>query len=149
MKNQGQGDLDRGLPNMGQHIKILKGYGVPVVAAVNRFPTDTEADLKRLAAYCADLGVNTALSEGFTKGGARIKSTRRNRTRRHCQKSRAQCAAYVFAERATAEKVKKVAQKVYGADGVNFSEQAAKKLEEFPRGAMASCPSASQKHNIP
>src|SRR5581483_1812221 len=68
MKNQGEGDLDRGLPNMGQHIKILQGYGVPVVAAVNRFPSDTDADLKRLADYCANLGVTTALSEGFTKG---------------------------------------------------------------------------------
>src|SRR6266568_8348865 len=52
MKNQGEGDFERGLPNLGRHIEILKGFGVPIVAAVNRFPDDSESELKRLAAYC-------------------------------------------------------------------------------------------------
>src|SRR5579864_6134978 len=67
MKNQGNGDLERGLPNLARHIQILKGFGLPVVAAINRFPSDTDADLKRLAGYCADLGVTSAYSEGFAK----------------------------------------------------------------------------------
>src|SRR5207248_4114217 len=48
---------------------ILKNFGVPIVAAINRFPDDSESELKRLAAYCAERGVESALSEGFAKGG--------------------------------------------------------------------------------
>ena len=69
MKNQGEGDLERGLPNLGKHIEILKNFGVPIVAAINRFPDDSESDLKRLAAYCGERGLTAALSEGYAKGG--------------------------------------------------------------------------------
>src|SRR5215831_6507781 len=69
MKNQGEGNFERGLPNLGKHIEILRGFGVPLVAAINRFPDDSESELKRLAAYCAERGVESALSEGFAKGG--------------------------------------------------------------------------------
>src|SRR5256884_550704 len=69
MKNQGEGDLERGLPNLGKHIEILKNFGVPIVAAINRFPDDSESDLKRLAAYCGERDLTAALSEGYAKGG--------------------------------------------------------------------------------
>jgi formate--tetrahydrofolate ligase len=68
IRNQGEGDLERGLPNLGRHIDNLKGFGVPTIAAINRFPHDAEADLKRLQIYCADHGTTAALSEAFTKG---------------------------------------------------------------------------------
>jgi len=74
MKNQGEGVFERGLPNLGKHIEILKGFGVPIVAAINRFPDDSNSDLERLAAYCEERGVPTALSEGFTKGGPGAKT---------------------------------------------------------------------------
>jgi formate--tetrahydrofolate ligase len=131
MKNQGQGDLDRGLPNMGQHIKILKGYGVPVVAAINRFPSDTDADLNRLSAYCAELGVGTALSEGFTKGAPGSKALAETVLDAIDKHPAANVQPVYSLNEPLADKVKKVAQKVYGADGVNFSEQAAQKLEQF------------------
>src|SRR6476659_4329562 len=69
LRNQGEGDLDRGAPNLVRHIQNLKQFGVPTVVAINRFPTDTEADLNRLAEYCAQQGAVSALSEAFTKGG--------------------------------------------------------------------------------
>ena len=65
IRNQGEGDLERGLPNLGRHIDNLKSFGVPTIAAINRFPNDTDADLKRLEAYCAEHGILAALSEGF------------------------------------------------------------------------------------
>src|SRR5499427_101312 len=74
MKNQGEGDLERGLPNLGKHIEILKNFGVPIVAAINRFPDDSESELRRLAAYCSARGVESALSEGFVKGGPGAKT---------------------------------------------------------------------------
>src|SRR6184192_591759 len=70
IRNQGEGaDFERGLPNLGKHIEILQKFGVPTIAAINRFPTDTDDELNRVAAYCAERGVDSALSEGFAKGG--------------------------------------------------------------------------------
>ncbi len=131
MRNQGEGEFERGLPNLGRHIEILKGFGVPVIAAINRFPDDANSDLHRLAAYCAERGVTSALSEGFAKGGPGAKELaekvigviERN-------PSPGVHSLYSFDEPLVA-KIEKVAQKIYGASGVNFSEQAKAKLEQF------------------
>ena len=48
IRNQGEGDLDRGLPNLGKHLDNLKSFGIPTIAAMNRFPKDSDADLKVL-----------------------------------------------------------------------------------------------------
>src|SRR6201995_1585634 len=69
MKQQGGGDLERGFQNLEKHISIVRGYGMPVVVAINRFPHDTEADLESLHAFCEALGAAFALSEAFAKGG--------------------------------------------------------------------------------
>src|SRR5579863_106872 len=73
IRNQGEGELERGLPNLGKHLDNLRAFGVPTIAAINRFPNDAAADLKRLADYCAEHGAPTALSEAFTRGGAGAK----------------------------------------------------------------------------
>src|SRR5260221_7618363 len=74
MRQQGEGEFERGLPNLGKHIEILQTFGVPTIAAINRFPSDTETELNRLAAYCTERGVPSALSEGFAKGGPGAKN---------------------------------------------------------------------------
>ena len=62
--------LERGMPNLLQHVEnITKVYGLPAVVAINRFPTDTEAELKLIEDNCRELGVNVALSEVWAKGG--------------------------------------------------------------------------------
>jgi len=131
MKNQGEGDFERGLPNLGKHIEILKGFGVPIVAAVNRFPDDSESELKRLAAYCTERGVPSALSEGFAKGGpgARVLAEQVVETIEK-NPSPGIHPLYSF-EEPFADKIKKVAQKVYGASGVKFSDTASAKLKQF------------------
>src|SRR5580698_210631 len=52
LKQQGEGDLERGFQNLEKHISIVQGYGMPVVVAINRFPHDTEADLESLHVFC-------------------------------------------------------------------------------------------------
>ena len=47
LKQQGEGDLERGFANLDKHIRIVQGFGLPVVVAINRFPNDTEAELER------------------------------------------------------------------------------------------------------
>ena len=62
--------LQKGLPNLLQHVENVTGnYGIPCVVAVNRFPTDTEAELEMVREKCRGLGVNVALSEVWGKGG--------------------------------------------------------------------------------
>ncbi|MGA2097603.1 MAG: formate--tetrahydrofolate ligase [Candidatus Acidiferrum sp.] len=131
MRNQGEGDFERGLPNLGRHLEILKGFGVPVIAAINRFPSDSDSDLKRLAAYCFERGVKGALSEGFAKGGAGAKDLAETViAAMDANPAPSVRATYAF-EEPLVEKVRKVAQKVYGASGVVFSAQAKTKLEQF------------------
>ena len=61
--------LQRGIVNLGAHIDNLRRYGVPVVAAINAFPSDTEAEMEVIRAYCAEKNVKCAVSEVFAKGG--------------------------------------------------------------------------------
>ena len=62
--------LEAGLPNLLKHVEnITKVYGLPAVVAINRFPLDTEAELKLVEDRCKELGVNVALSEVWAKGG--------------------------------------------------------------------------------
>jgi formate--tetrahydrofolate ligase len=131
VRNQGEGNFERGLPNLGRHLEILKGFGVPVVAAVNQFPSDTEADLKRLAAYCVEHGVTSALSQGFAKGGEGAKELAETVVNAIAKNPAPTVRpVYSFDEPLT-EKVRKVAQKVYGADGASFRDQAKAKLQQF------------------
>jgi formate--tetrahydrofolate ligase len=131
VRNQGDGDFERGLPNFGKHIEILGGFGVPVVAAINQFPSDTDADLKRLAAYCTERGVASALSQGFAKGGAGAKGLAEAVVDAILKNPSPTVRADYQLSDPLEDKVRKVAQRVYGADGVNFSDQAKAKLQQF------------------
>lgn len=131
IRNQGEGELERGLPNLGRHIEILKSFGVPIVAAINRFPDDTEHDLKRIAAYCAERGIPSALSEAFAKGGLGAKELA-EKVVETIEKNTfpAVHGLYSFEEPLT-DKIKKVAQRIYGTTDVQFSDQASAKLKQF------------------
>ncbi|MBQ2607265.1 MAG: formate--tetrahydrofolate ligase [Oscillospiraceae bacterium] len=62
--------LEKGMPNLLRHVEnVTKVYGLPAVVAINRFPTDTEAELNLIREKCRELGVNVALSEVWGKGG--------------------------------------------------------------------------------
>ncbi len=70
LNNENLEALEKGLPNLLQHVEnITNVYKLPAVVAINRFPTDSEAELKLIADKCKELGVNVALSEVWGKGG--------------------------------------------------------------------------------
>ena len=70
LSNENLAALEKGLPNLLRHVEnITKVYGLPCVVAINRFPTDTEAELALVGEKCRALGVNVALSEVWGKGG--------------------------------------------------------------------------------
>jgi len=140
LRNQGEGDFERGLPNLGKHVEILQKFGVPTIAAINRFPTDTDAELKRLAAYCSERGVATALSEGFAKGGPGAKELA-EKVVAAVAKNPAPAAHPLYSlEEPFTEKIQRVAQKIYGASDVNFSEQAKARLQQFTEWGYGKLP---------
>jgi formate--tetrahydrofolate ligase len=131
MRNQGEGDLERGLPNLARHIQNLKRFGVPTVVALNRFPTDSEADLKRLADYCAGQGAASALSEAYTKGGAGATALA-EKVIETIEKNPNPKVDSIYALDETLEaKISKVATNIYGAAGVTYSDKARAKLQQF------------------
>jgi formate--tetrahydrofolate ligase len=130
---QGEGDIERGLQNLGSHIGILKTFGAPVVVALNRFPQDSQAELKRLADFCEQQGASSAVSEAFTKGGPGAKELAERVVETIAANPAAAVRSVYSPEESLAEKIRKVAEKIYGAAEVSFSEQAKTKLDQFAK----------------
>ncbi|HEX7286311.1 MAG TPA: formate--tetrahydrofolate ligase [Candidatus Angelobacter sp.] len=131
LRNQGEGDLERGFPNLARHIQNMKRFGVPTVVAINRFPSDTDADLKRMADYCAEHGAVSAMSEAYTKGGPGAIELARTVVET-IEKNPNPTVQPIYAlEESLEDKVVKVARDIYGAAGVTFSDKARAKLQQF------------------
>jgi formate--tetrahydrofolate ligase len=131
LHNQGEGDLERGFPNLARHIANLKRLGVPVVVAINRFPKDTDAELRRIADYCAAQGAVSAMSEAFTKGGAGSEALAEKVVETIGENPHPKIHHIYGLEESLESKITKVATTIYGAAGVSFSEKARKKLDQY------------------
>lgn len=145
LKNENMDALEKGIVNLGVHIDNMRSYGVPVVVAINRFDTDTNAELSLIERYCKEKGADFALSEVFAKGGEG-----------GMELAQKVCAA---AERPSAfkpcypldiplkEKINAVATKIYGARGVNYTapaEKAIKEAEALGAGTLPVCIAKTQ-----
>jgi formate--tetrahydrofolate ligase len=133
VKNQGEGDIGPGLQNLGKHIDILKTFGVPVVVALNHFPGDTDADLKRLADFCVQKGVPSAVSEAFTKGGPGVRQLAEHVVQTIAANPAPSVRPVYSPDQSLTEKIRLVAQKIYGAADISLSDQAKTKLDQFTR----------------
>ncbi|HEY6447148.1 MAG TPA: formate--tetrahydrofolate ligase [Acidobacteriaceae bacterium] len=131
LRNQGEGELEKGFANLARHIANLQRFGLPVVVAINHFPHDTPEELGCLKAFCNQQGVASALAEAFTRGGAGCEELARAVVAAIGGGGNV-CSQPVYAlSDAYEEKIRKVATQIYGADGVSFSDQAAAKLRRF------------------
>jgi formate--tetrahydrofolate ligase len=131
LRNQGEGDLERGLANLAKHISILRGFGLPVVVAVNHFPKDTPEELERLQRFCAEQGAPSALAEAFTKGGAGAMDLARALVEtidKHPDPAITQTYAL---DDPLKEKINKIAKHIYGAAEVQYSDLALEKLATY------------------
>lgn len=131
--------LEAGLPNLLKHIEnITTVYGLPVVVAINRFPTDTEAELELVRMKCAELGVNVALSEVWGKGGAGGEELAKEVVRLCDEASEMK---FVYDENTTIkEKIEAIATKVYGADGVDYTAKAETEIATFEKLGFGNLP---------
>ncbi len=121
--------LSKGIVNLGAHIENMKKYGVPVVVAINRFHTDSEAELKLIADYCENLGADFALSEVFAKGGEGGVELAK-KVVEACEKP-ANFAPIYDEKLSIKEKINAIATTIYGADGVNYTAEAEKSIKDI------------------
>ena len=145
--------LEAGLPNLLQHVEnITQVYKLPCVVAINRFPTDTEAELALVEEKCRELGVNVTLSEVWARGGEGGLELA-DEVVRLCAEGDAEgrsADTFEFAygdEGGLRDKIEAIAKRIYRADGVVFEPKASKeidKLEALGFGGMPVCMAKTQ-----
>ena len=138
--------LEKGLPNLLQHVEnITKVYKLPAVVAINRFPTDSEAELKLIADKCRELGVNVALSEVWGKGGDGGVELAREVVRL-CELPNDFAYAYDL-DMTIEQKLDAIVKKIYRGDSVVLTANARKQmkqLEDLGFGNLPICMAKTQ-----
>ncbi len=121
--------LEVGMCNLEKHIENIQGFGLPVVVAINRFGTDTDAELDILRSMCEKKGVDFALSEVFAKGGeGGIELAKK--VVAACEKPNNFTLTYPDSF-SIKEKIEAVAKKIYGADGVDYEAAANRAIKDI------------------
>ena len=124
--------LEKGLPNLLRHVDNIKNvYHLPCVVALNRFPTDTDAEVALVMAKCKELGVNTVLSDVWAKGGeGGIEMARE--VIRLCEEESNESFCFCYDDSLSLpDKIKAVAKKIYRAKHVVFEGRVMKDLQRF------------------
>ena len=122
--------LEKGLPNLLKHVSnITNVYKLPCVVAINRFPLDTEAELKLVEDKCKELGVNVALSEVWAKGGEGGIALAEE-VIRLCEQPNDFTFSYEL-DATIEEKITAIVQKIYGGKDVAFTPNAQKQIQQL------------------
>ena len=124
--------LRAGSSNLIRHIENVAKFGVPSVVAINRFPTDTDAELELLDKICEEYGVKVVLSEVFAKG-AEGGVDLAEEVIRICEEGKADFKPLYDLDLSIEEKMEKIAKEIYRADGVDFTPAAKKQIKELTK----------------
>ena len=124
--------LRAGSSNLIRHIENVAKFGVPSVVAINRFPTDTDAELELLDKICEEYGVKVVLSEVFAKG-AQGGMDLAEEVVRICEEGKADFKPLYDLDLSIEEKMEKIAKEIYRADGVDFTPAAKKQIKELTK----------------
>ena len=138
--------LEKGLPNLLRHVSNIKNvYSLPVVVAVNRFPTDTDAEIALVIQTCRELGVNTVLSDVWAKGGEGGEELAREVVRL-CDEENA--FRFCYDEKAPIkEKIESIVTRIYGGKDVAYTPEAEAeiaRLSELGFGRLPVCMAKTQ-----
>ena len=131
--------LERGICNLDAHLDNMKKFGVPVVVAINAFPTDTAEEMEFIRKHCAERGVRLALSEVFAKGGEGGEELARE-VLTVLDEGKANFHMLYEDELPLEEKIRRIAKEIYGADGVTFAPAAHKELANITDMGYGSLP---------
>lgn len=123
--------LGNGLPNLLRHVSNIKNvYGLPCVVAVNRFPTDTDAEIEFITDKCRELGVNTVLSTVWAEGGKGGEALA-HEVVRLCEEENGDFRFSYPLDCTIEEKIDAVVRKVYGGSGINILPAARKQIDKL------------------
>ena len=124
--------LARGFENLEKHIENVNKFGVPAVVAINKFPTDTEAELNFVLERCKELGADAVLSEVWGKGGDGGVDLAK-KVVEVCETKEANFKPLYDVEESIAAKIEKIAKEIYGADGVDFTSACQKQIKNIEK----------------
>ena len=132
--------LEKGIPNLLRHVSNIKNvYKLPCVVAVNRFPTDTDAEIEFIMAKCGALGVNAVLSTVWADGGRGGEALAREVVRL-CEEERGDFAFAYEDNLGIKEKINAVVTKIYGGAGTEFTSAAEKQIARLEQLGFGGCP---------
>ena len=139
--------LERGVPNLLRHVSNIKNvFGLPCVVAVNRFPTDTDAEIDFIIEKCRELGVNTVLSTVWADGGRGGEALAREVVRL-CEEEKGSFTFAYDADMTIEQKIDAIVRRIYGGDGASIAPAAKKqiaRLTELGFGNMPVCMAKTQ-----
>ena len=124
--------LKAGSANLLRHLDNVAKYGVPAVVAINRFPTDTEAELELLRNLCKEKGIDVVLSEVFAKGGEGGMELAKE-VINICENQKSDFHTLYDVNDSIEDKMNTIATEIYGADGVDFTADALKQVRELEK----------------
>ncbi|MBR3779375.1 MAG: formate--tetrahydrofolate ligase [Clostridia bacterium] len=132
--------LERGIPNLLRHVSNIKNvYKLPCVVAVNRFPTDTDAEIDFIIAKCRELGVNTVLSTVWADGGAGGIEMAKEVVRL-CEEEQGDFTFSYELDCSIEDKIEAIVKKVYGGDGIAILPAAKKQIAQLTALGFDKCP---------
>ena len=131
--------LEKGFANLEKHIENIKKFGLPPVVAINRFPSDTENEIKFMEDKLAAMGVECALTEVFTKGGDGALELAK-KVVKVCDEDKADFKPLYDVNLSIKEKLEIIAKEVYGADGVEFTVPATKNIKNLEKLGLDKMP---------
>ena len=132
--------LEKGIPNLLRHVSNIKNvYKLPCVVAVNRFPTDTDAEVDFIIAKCKELGVNTVLSDVWAKGGEGGVELAKEVVRL-CEEEQGDFTFSYELDGTIEDKIEAVVKKIYGGNGINVLPAAKKEIDRLSALGFDKCP---------
>ena len=132
--------LEKGIPNLLRHVSNIKNvYKLPCVVALNRFPTDTDAEVSFIIDKCRELGVNAVLSTVWADGGKGGEALAREVVRL-CEEEKGDFTFAYPSDLSLEEKINAVVTKIYGGSGVTYLPEAKKQLAKLTDMGFGGCP---------
>jgi formate--tetrahydrofolate ligase len=130
LKEENLSALEKGIENLEKHIENINKFGVPTIVAINRFPDDTEEELELLRNKCEKIGVDVALSEVWAKGGSGGKELA-EKLLEILENEESQFKFLYDVDVSIKNKIETIAEEIYGADGVDYSDRALSQIEKY------------------
>lgn len=139
LKNENLDALERGMDNLLKHIDTIKAFGLPFVVSVNRFISDTDAEISLLQKLCKEAGSEAILTDVWAKGGAGAETLAEKVVSLIDSEENHFDHLYTL-DSSIEEKIETIAKKVYGASGVEFSAKAKKQIKQFEKYGWGKLP---------